>query len=116
MADETPETDQPTSAEDETSSSETPEAEQPTSPVDEATSSEPTAGEEAEEAIDKAQQAAEAIATDTAETEPETLRTADLDGLLSLLVDRGLEVKVRHTYGHWRQLKEQSDLSAGEVH
>ena len=50
-----------------------------------------------------------------AESEPETLRTAGLEDLLGLVVDRGFEVKVRHTYGHWRQLKEQADLSAGEV-
>ena len=29
-------------------------------------------------------------------------------------VARGYAVRVRHTYGHWRQLKEQADLVAGE--
>lgn len=72
MADETPETEQPTSAEDETSSSETPEAQQPTPAEDETNSSETPVGEAAEEAIDKAQQAAESIATETAELDPDT--------------------------------------------
>ncbi len=56
-----------------------------------------------------------ALLDELAETEPQTLRTAGLEDLLGLVVDRGFEVKVRHTYGHWRQLKEQADLSAGEV-
>lgn len=72
MADETPETDQPTSAEDEITSSETAETEQPTSAGDETSSSETPAGEAAEEAIDKAQKAAESIATETAELDPDT--------------------------------------------
>jgi hypothetical protein len=50
-----------------------------------------------------------------AQSEPETLRTAGLDDLLNLVIDRGFEVKVRHTYGHWRLLKEQADLSPGKV-
>lgn len=72
MVDETPETEQPTSAEDETSSSDTPEVKQPTSAGDETTSSETPAGEAAEEAIDKAQQAAESIATETADLDSDT--------------------------------------------
>ena len=72
MADETPETDQPTSAEDEITSSETAAAEQPTSAGDKTSSSETPAGEAAEEAIDKAQKAAESIATETAELDPDT--------------------------------------------
>ncbi len=56
-----------------------------------------------------------ALLDELAETKPETLRTAGLEDLLGLVVERGFEVKVRHTYGHWRQLKEQADLSAGEV-
>ena len=72
MADETPETEQPTSAEDETSSSETLDAEQPKPAEDETTSSETPVGEAAEEAIDKAQKAAESIATETAELDPDT--------------------------------------------
>ena len=56
-----------------------------------------------------------ALLDELAETEPETLRTAGLEDLLSLVIERGFEVKVRHTYGHWRLLKEQADLSAGEV-
>jgi phosphoenolpyruvate phosphomutase len=50
-----------------------------------------------------------------AQSEPETLRTAGLDDLLNLVIDRGFEVEVRHTYGHWRLLKEQAELSPGKV-
>jgi len=56
-----------------------------------------------------------ALLDELAKTEPETLRSAGLDDLLGLAVDRGFEVKVRHTYGHWRLLKDQPDLSAGEA-
>lgn len=106
MADETPETEQPTSAEDETSSSKTPEAEQPSSAGDETTSSETPAGDAAEEAIDKAQQAAEAIATETAEVDPETEAvklpdfeapdddSEDKSSSLGLLHDVDLHVKI----------------------
>ena len=56
-----------------------------------------------------------ALLDELAESDPETLRSAGLEELLGLMINQGFEVKVRHTYGHWRQLKEQSDLSAGEV-
>ncbi len=48
------------------------------------------------------------------EKEPETLRTAGLVTLLNRLVARGYPVRVRHSYGHWRQLRDQADLVAGE--
>ena len=50
-----------------------------------------------------------------AEKEPETLRTAGLVELLNLLLARGQEVNVRHIYGHWRDLNDVSELSAGDV-
>jgi hypothetical protein len=56
-----------------------------------------------------------ALLDELAEKEPETLRTAGLVELLNLLLARGQEVHVRHTYGHWRDLNDVSELSAGDV-
>jgi hypothetical protein len=35
--------------------------------------------------------------------------------LVNLLLARGQEVNVRHTYGHWRDLNDVSELSASDV-
>ena len=56
-----------------------------------------------------------ALLDELAEKEPETLRTAGLVELVNLLLARGQEVHVRHTYGHWRDLNDVSELSAGDV-
>jgi len=56
-----------------------------------------------------------ALLDELAEKEPETLRTAGLVDLLSLLLARGQEVNVRHTYGHWRDLNDVRELSEGDV-
>ncbi len=58
--------------------------------------------------------AAAELLDELAEKEPEILRTAGLVTLLNRLVARGYTVRVRHSYGHWRQLKDQADLVAGE--
>ena len=56
-----------------------------------------------------------ALLEELAEQDPETLRTAGLVDLVSLLLARGQAVNVRHTYGHWRDLNDVRELSAGDV-
>ena len=56
-----------------------------------------------------------ALLDELAEKDPETLRTADLVDLLSLLLARGQEVNVRHTYGHWRDLSDVRELPEDDV-
>ena len=103
MADETPETEQPTSAEDEAASPETPSGAAGETGDGEAGA----AGEAAEEAIDKAQKAAESIAAETSDTDPGTTEAVempdfeapadnaeDVSSSLGLLHDVDLNVKI----------------------
>lgn len=94
MAEETPETEQPTSSEDETPAEE------------ESASSDIPAEDVAQEAIDKAQQAVEAIATEAADLSQETKavdipdfeapedNAQDMSSSLALLHDVDLNVKI----------------------
>ena len=56
-----------------------------------------------------------ALLDELAEQDPETLRTAGLVDLVTLLMARGQEVNVRHIYGHWRDLNDVRELSVGDV-
>ena len=56
-------------------------------------------------------QLAEAL-DEVASAEPELLRTGGLDGLLNRMVAAGHPINVVHTFGHWTDLDDETDLAS----